>query len=134
MTTSGVAGSGLSAHSWTIFDGRPLRRALLVGVHGAVVGLLMFGLSRVGGGLLGAGAFLSALFMIPVTAGAVIAVVLEAWQESPREPGRPGRPILPSRARTIVGAHHRCTLCRRRMPQVGYVWVCPGCDGVTVEH
>jgi hypothetical protein len=104
-------------------------RALLIGVFGGVVGLVLFGLSRVGGGLLGGGAFVVALFMIPLTTGMVIAALFAAWQESPR-PARIhlGQHTSPSRTR------ERCGSCRRKMTQVGQIWICSVCDGVAVEH
>jgi hypothetical protein len=105
--------------------GRRFLRPLLLGLAGGAVVLAAFGLSRAGGELLSAGFFVLALFMIPLTAGTVMAAVFAAWQESPRAPRR-----LP----TTTGARERCGLCRRKMAQIGPIWICPSCDGVTIER
>ena len=103
-------------------------RALLIGVGGGTVGVVLFGLSRVSGGLLGAGAFVMALFMVPLTVGAVIAALSVAWEES-RSP-RFGIDQLASPSRT----RQRCGSCHRRMSLVGPIWICPRCDRVAVHH
>jgi hypothetical protein len=125
MMRGGVAGSGFRAPVPITGFGRRFMRPLLLGVAGGAVVLVAFGLSRAGGELLSAGFFVLALFMIPLTAGAVMAAVFAAWQESPRAPRR-----LP----TTAGARERCGLCRRKMAQIGRVWICPVCDGVAVER
>ena len=103
-------------------------RALLIGVGGGTVGVVFFGLSRIGGGLLGAGALVIALFMVPLTVGAVIATLFVAWQES--RPSRFGIDQLGSPSRT----RQRCGSCRRRMTLLGPIWICPLCDRVAVQH
>lgn len=105
--------------------GRLLMRPLLIGVAGGAVGLVAFGFSRVDGELLSAVFFVLALYMIPLTSGIVIAVIFEAWQQAP-----PGRRRFPA----AVGTRGRCGLCRRKMTQVGFVRVCPVCDGVATER
>jgi hypothetical protein len=105
--------------------GRRFLRPLLLGLAGGAAVMAAFGLSRAGGELLSAGFFVLALFMIPLTAGTVMAAVLAAWQESPRAPRR-----LP----TTTGGRERCGLCRRKMAQIGRIWICPICDGVAIER
>jgi hypothetical protein len=122
---NGVTRSGYSTPAPVTGLGRRFLRPLLLGVAGGAVVLAAFGLSRAGGELLSAGFFVLALFMIPLTAGTVMAAVLAAWQESPRAPRR-----LP----TTTGGRERCGLCRRKMAQIGPIWICPICDGVAIER
>lgn len=101
--------------------GAMFTRGLLIGVAGGTVGLVALGLSRTDGQLLSAGFFVLALYVIPVTAGLVIAAVFEARSQAPR---------MPRRFRTM--AFDRCGLCNRRRAPIGGVWVCPVCDGAPI--
>lgn len=122
---NGITRSGFPAPVPITGRGRRFLRPLLLGIAGGAVILAAFGLSRAGGELLSAGFFVLALFMIPLTAGTVMAAVFAAWQESPRAPRR-----LPATA----GARERCGLCRRKMARIGRIWICPICDGVAIDR
>ena len=116
---SGIGWTGSPEPVPLIGLGRQLLRALLIGVTGAAVGLVAFGLSRVGGELLSTMFMILAVFMIPLTVGAVIAAVFTAWQESPR---------TPRTFTTTPGSRERCGLCHRKMTLIGQLWLCSVCD------
>lgn len=123
MLRSGIAHRDPRAPWPVVGLGGPLTRPLLIGVLGAAVGLAVFGLSRVDGELLTAGFFVLAFYAIPLTTGLVLAAVIEARHEGP---------LLPHRFR--AGPRDRCGLCGRKMANVGWVLVCPGCDGVDIPR
>jgi hypothetical protein len=100
-----------------------LARPLLVGFVGLAVGLAVYGLSRVDGELLSAGFFVLGLYAIPLTAGLVLAAVIEAGHRGP---------VLAHRSR--AGPRDRCGLCGRTMTKVGWMWVCAACDGVVIRR
>lgn len=134
MITNGLPGSGFRPPGWAISFGRPFGRALLLGVHGAAAAVLVFALSRVSDGLLSAGAFIFAILLVPLTAGVILATVLEAWLQAPRTSGTRGRPELSPPFTRTARSGRRCTLCRRGMTETGRVWICPICDQVAIGN
>ncbi len=105
--------------------GHRVGRALLIGLAGAAVGAVAFGLSRTDGEVLTAFLFVFALLMVPITVGAVLAALYSALLEAP-----------PRRAATTTpaGPRQRCSICHRKLTQIGELRLCRSCDRFALER
>jgi hypothetical protein len=106
-------------------------RAILIGGIGVAAALVAFGISRISDGLVGGASFVLAVFIANFTFGLVVATAIIPWLEKPREPAvRVDRHGSTRRWWLPATASGRCSSCRRRMTQIGFIWVCPECDHV----
>lgn len=108
-------------------------RVIRIVVIGSTFSMAAFGVWMVSSGLLQAGAFLLAMFGVPVTIGIAIAAAWQIWEERPaiRMPHRLARAAF-WRQRGPDHKQRPCTTCRKSMAQINFVWVCRACDHIAV--
>jgi hypothetical protein len=100
-------------------SGGQLRPIVIAPFCGSVA-VIALGVSRMGDGVLAAGAFMLALFLGTVTVGVVAAFFLDTAASL--------RVWLRRASGTVV-----CGTCRQPMQNLHSIWICPDCDGLPLD-
>ena len=105
-------------------------RTFWIGLGGGTATAGTYGLHKINAGAVGDMLWFVAIVGLVLTVGVVAASAIAAWQERDHPPRVFPDPATPSRRRFFAVGKARCGSCRRRMTQLGPIWICALCDSV----